>query len=303
MTDWIDRHREPIFCIGEVLWDIFPDRRFLGGAPFNVACQLAALGEPVRFASRVGSESLGEEIRREMKRRNLPMDLLQRDASLPTGQVFVDVADPQAPQYTIVAPAAWDAMQASDALRESASRARAIVFGTLAQRDERSRATIRGLLSPGPLRVLDINLRAPFDRREIVESSLELTDMLKLNDGELDRLASWFDLSGGFRGRVEALAARFQLDLICVTRGAEGAALHMRGEWHEHPGVKVKVADAVGAGDAFLAALLSGLLLNRPAADALAYANAVGAFVASQPSATPALDRAEINRLLIGAGH
>jgi fructokinase len=224
-------------------------------------------------------------------------DLVQRDPALPTGTVRVTFRDAQTPIYDIVKPAAWDALTLTDDLRRRARSARALIFGSLAQRSETSRQTIRALLDTAACRVFDVNLRPPYDDRAVVEASLAQSDLVKLNSDELKRLAGWFGWPADEQRAAEALTARYPVRSVYVTRGAEGAALRHGGQWMEHPGYRVQVADTVGSGDAFLAALLDDLLAGRPAAAALARANAIGAYVASQPGATPPLDPAGIERV------
>ena len=162
-----------------------------------------------------------------------------------------------------------------------------MVFGSLAQRDPVSRRSIRGICERARLRVFDVNLRPPHDDIEIVRESLEMAEVVKLNEEELGRMASWFGLPTGLRPTTSALAERFRCDAVCVTRGGEGAALLRQSRWVEHPGYRVEVADTVGAGDAFLAALLHGLLTGVPDEMLLGRACRLGAYVASCPGAIP----------------
>ncbi|MBM3495164.1 MAG: hypothetical protein FJX72_12715 [Armatimonadetes bacterium] len=179
----------------------------------------------------------------------------------------------------------------------AAQGASAIVFGSLAQRREPSRSTIRSLLQGEALRVFDVNLRPPHDDREVVGTSLDLSDIVKLNDDEMDRLVEWLGLPLTLPNACAELARRFSLQAVCVTRGERGAMLWADGSWFEHPGYAVTVADTVGSGDAFLAALLAHMQRGTPHAEALARANAAGAFVASKPGAVPNMDMTAIRNL------
>lgn len=286
-----------ILCYGEVLWDALPGGLFLGGAPFNVACHLHELGEPVRFASRVGDDLLGDEIRRRMQHRGIDDTLLQVDPDLPTGFVRVALEETAGPSFTILAPSSWDRIEATPELADAAAGARAIVFGSLVQRDSISAKTLHTLFDTGADLIFDVNLRPPFDDRDVVEASLRVANLVKLNDAELVQLARWFDLPQEDRAGAAALSERFDCRTVCVTRGERGAALLHQGEWNEHPGYRVKVADAVGAGDAFLAALISGLYAGATAEETLTRANAVGAYVASCNGATPHHDRRVIEEI------
>jgi fructokinase len=286
-----------ILCYGEVLWDALPGGLFLGGAPFNVACHLHELGEPVRFASRVGDDLLGDEIRRRMEHRGIDDALLQVDPELPTGFVRVALEQTTGPSFTILAPSSWDRIEATPELADAAAGARAIVFGSLVQRNSISAKTLRVLFETDTDLIFDVNLRPPFDDRSVVETSLWVANLVKLNDAELAQLACWFDLPQGDRAGATALSERFDCRTVCVTRGERGAALLHQGEWQEHAGYRVEVADAVGAGDAFLAALISGLYADATAGETLKHANAVGAYVASCNGATPRHDQRIIAKI------
>ena len=282
-----------VLCVGEVLWDALPAGLFLGGAPFNVAIHLRAAGLPVAIASRVGADLLGEEVLRRAGRYGLATDLLQVDDTLPTGFVRVTLDETGEASFDIVAPTAWDAIEPDALLLRRAADARAIVFGTLAQRSAITRGTIERLWDTEATLVFDANLRAPFDDAEIVRRSLHRAQLVKVSDRELRRIAAWFDLPTGdesgapMRRTVAALAEGFACATVCVTRGSAGAALWQDGTWTEHPGFEVEVQDTVGAGDAFLAVLLSGLLNGGDARSVLEHANLIGAYVATQRGAVP----------------
>ena len=292
-----------VLCIGEVLWDALPAGLFLGGAPFNVACHLHELGLSAVFASRVGNDALGREILRRLRHRGISTDHIQTDDNLPTGFVVVGLDDTGVPDFTIVEPSAWDAIELTDELREEASEADAVVFGSLAQRNSVTRETIRTVLSgTSAIKVFDVNLRPPFDTKDIVKASLETADIVKLNDDELQILDTWFDLCGKQDHDPETAADRlaevFQCTAVCVTRGADGAALWRDGSWYEHPGFSISVADTVGSGDAFLASFLQGYLSERSPEETLARANATGAYVATRNGATPEHDSVIIKRFI-----
>jgi fructokinase len=279
-----------ILCVGEVLWDALPEGLFLGGAPFNVACHLHALGQKVAVVSRVGDDRLGREALRRMKHRGMTTDLIQVDTTLETGFVqviFDEEGGTEGPGYIIPQPVAWDALALTGALSERASQADAIVFGNLAQRQETARRTVRGLLDTDALKILDVNLRPPYTEPVVVEASLNKADVVKLNEEELVEISSWVGRSGPLRDVMEALARRFECRAVCVTRGAEGSAIWHQGAWAERKSYQVKVQDAVGAGDAFLAALLSGFLDGRDCDEVLDLASKLGAYVASRSGATP----------------
>ena len=276
-----------ILCVGEVLWDSLPAGLFIGGAPFNVACHLSAAGAPVSMVTRVGDDRLGEEALRRATHYGVGTDLAQVDPSLPTGFVRAVVDDAGHAQYDILEPAAWDAIAPTVELMRRAESARAVVFGSLAQRQAIARATIQRLWDSEALMVFDLNLRPPYEDREVISRSLARADVVKVTQHELQRLARWFDLPDDQREGAVALAERFSCQMVCVTRGKDGAALLRDGVWTEHPGFEVEVRDTVGAGDAFLAVLLVGFLAGSDTNTLLNNANLIGAYVATQFGAVP----------------
>lgn len=279
--------RTEVLCIGELLWDSLPAGLFLGGAPFNVACHLRSAGIIATMVTRIGADQLGDEAYRRVARYGVRTDLLQVDPLLPTGFVRVTVGESGSASYHIVEPAAWDNLEVTRSLLERAAVAKAIVFGTLAQRNAVTRATVRRVLETRALKVLDVNLRPPYDDHDIIRDSLRRADVVKLNEDEMRRLALWFDLRGDLRETATVLAETFGCRVVCVTRGRNGAALWREGRWTEHPGFEVEVRDTVGAGDAFLAVLLAGLLNGTGDEALLHHANLIGAYVATQHGAVP----------------
>ena len=276
-----------ILCVGEVLWDALPAGLFPGGAPHNVACHLHALGERAWIVSRVGQDVLGDEIIRRVRNRGMPTGLIQTDPVRPTGFVGVEFDAAGEPRYEIAEPAAWDAIEVTDELLRRARDAAALVFGSLAQRSPTTAATLQQLRDVHALKVFDANLRPPYDRKDVVQRSLQWADIAKLNEAELRRLAEWFNLPEGLRSGTQALAEQFGCRMVCVTRGENGAALWTGTEWLEEPALRVAVADPVGAGDAFLAALVSGILSGKDPRTTLVHANQLAARTAMRSGATP----------------
>jgi fructokinase len=250
-----------VLVVGEALWDGLPSGLFLGGAPCNVGVHTAQLGRSVAVATRVGRDQLGEEILSRLASRGVDTALIQYDDAHRTGFVRV-VMKGSEPMYDIVRPSAWDFLEPCAALTAAAASADAIVFGSLAQREDASRAAIRALTAAAKRAVFDVNLRPPFIMRDVVEASAQSCWLLKLNEGEAHTLAEWFDLpgSGAAGALARELSARFGCHVV-VTCGGDGAALWLRDVGlFTHAGCKVNAVDAVGAGDAFLASLLDGLL-------------------------------------------
>jgi fructokinase len=286
-----------IVCIGEFLWDALPAGLFLGGAPFNVGSHLHALNNDVTVVSRVGDDQLGTEALRRLQARGLSDECVQVDDTLPTGLARVDLTAPTDPDYEILKPVAWDAIAWSEALQRRADRAAALVFGSLAQRSPPARRTIQRLCKTDGLRVFDVNLRPPHVDRTVVEYSLRLADVVKLNAHELTQLCGWFGLANEPEPALADLASTFECSTVCVTWGHEGASLWQEGTYQTHPGHSVQVNDPVGAGDAFLAALLNGLLDRREGEALLDLANRLGAYVAAHSGAFPDYDASTLDDL------
>lgn len=281
-----------ILCVGEILWDALPDGLFLGGAPFNVARHLSALDQNVVFVSRVGEDVLGEEALRRLRIHGLTGELVQIDDSLPTGFVRVELeAATGEPDYEIVEPAAWDAIAMTAALRRRASDMSALVYGSLAQRAPTSRKTIQYLCECNCLGVFDVNLRPPHVNEHVIEHSLRVADVVKMNAGELERLGDWFDIPiDDPEEAMRDVATHFDCETVCVTWGGNGARLLQNGTCSHHGGYGIDVEDTVGAGDAFLSALLAGLLDGYRGVSLLNLANRLGAYVASHSGAFPSYE-------------
>ncbi len=264
-----------VVCWGEVLWDRFSDGRHLGGAPANVAYHIAALGDRAALVSRVGRDALGDEAIATLSERGVDTRCVQRD-DLATGVVDVDVIDGE-PRYSISSPAAWDRIVVDTAVERLLSRADAFCYGTLSQRAAPSgRAALRRALACLPrrcLKVCDVNLRPPFDDAETARAAVTFADVVKLNVQEAEQVG------------IENVAGK----IVAITRGPGGSAIRSDGETHAAPGIPIDAAqgDRVGAGDAFTAALIHGLLRGARIDVANERANRYAAYVASQPGAMP----------------
>ncbi|MGI8997340.1 MAG: carbohydrate kinase family protein [Pyrinomonadaceae bacterium] len=284
---------QAIVGVGELLWDVLPGGRQLGGAPANFACTISVLGDDGVIASRVGTDTLGDEALRRLQSRGVDTSHVQRDEERLTGTVQVRVGADGQPDFTIAEGAAWDQLVWTPQWESLAARADAICFGTLAQRAPAARATIQRFLRathPKSLRVFDVNLRQDFYTTEIIAESLRAATVVKLNHEELPRVAGMLELGGrGEHAIANSLIQVFDLKLVCITRGARGSLLVSEDEMVEHPGVPVAVADTVGAGDAFMAALVYHFLRGAGLEKMSAAANSIGSWVASQPGATPVL--------------
>jgi fructokinase len=296
--------------LGEVLFDCFPDARYVGGAPLNLAVHCDALLRDVGgsgvLASAIGDDLLGRELSQFLAERSLDPSFVQVHPALPTGLVTVTVAPLGQPRYLIEENVAWDHLHYGESWRQLARTCSAVSFGTLAQRSLESRAAIYAFLSDASqaVRFFDANLRQSFYSPEVVRQSLDLATAAKFNVEELgvvNRLLGLTPPTGpSLDDAVFDLMRAFRLDWVAVSRGSEGTSLFAEGRRHEAPVPlfePVKGADSVGAGDACGAGLLIGALLDWPHEQRVALANELGAYVNSRPGASPVLPRQFATRL------
>lgn len=283
--------------LGEVLWDLLPDGRQLGGAPANFAYHAHALGGDGRVISRVGSDDLGRDIVERLGGLGLSTAGISVDPVAPTGTVTVALDPSGQPAYTIHAGVAWDFLEAGSEVLLDAARADAVCFGTLAQRHPVARESIRRVLQAtraDALRIFDINLRQRFWSSEVILPSLEAANVLKLNDEELPVLVGLLGWTEVDEERcMGRLADRFGLRAVALTRGACGSRLWLDGRSVSWPlsgnPVPLPVVDTVGAGDSYTAALALGLLSGHPPEEILRIAHRVADFVCTRAGATPVM--------------
>lgn len=291
-----------VVAFGEMLWDLLPSGRVLGGAPFNFAHRVASIGDRGIMISRLGDDDLGREALAAMRTLGMDTTCIQRDAGHPTGTVPVSLDARGSPVFTILPDVAYDHIEPSADAGAAVDRADCLCFGTLVQRSPVSARTLHGLLGrfEGKVRLLDLNLRRDCWTPRSVRSSIERADVLKLNDVEAAVIAPFYGLDGvslrEFPGR---LLEDTRLSHVVVTLGAHGAFASSRnGESAYDAAHAVAVVDTVGSGDAFTAGFAHGLLAGWPLARSLAYGNALGALVAGQRGATGAVSPEDIERLL-----
>lgn len=288
-----------ILCIGEILWDMLPEGAKVGGAPLNVAIHLKNFGFNVRFAGKIGNDNLGLDLKTFIEDQGLDSRLLQVDEELPTSTVEVHLEPNNQVRFEIVDNVAWDRIAMTPDLKEAAVESDVIIYGTLASRHEFTRQTILDILkSTAGLKLIDVNLRAPFNTREVVETMIEGAGIAKLNDDELRVIGGWYNKSYNERELTEWFAEKYNTNIVCVTRGANGALIYKEGKYLEHPGFKVEVKDTVGSGDAFLAGFLANYLAGEELNKSLEYACATGALVATKAGGTPDYRISEITDII-----
>jgi len=287
--------------LGELLWDVFPESCQLGGAPANFAYMTSLLGDEGIVASRVGRDALGAEAKLRLEQMGLSPAWVQLDPTHGTGIVKVEVDAKGQPTFEIAAPAAWDFFEWTPDWQALAQKADAVCFGSLAQRSPQSRETIHAFLRTirtETVRVFDVNLRQCFYSAPILADSAKTADIMKLNHDELPVLVQLL----GFPFHDEESAAQwllktFPIKLVCITRGARGSLLVGEYAKHEHPGLPTQVADTVGSGDAFTAALVYHYLRRASLAEMNEAANRMGSWVASHTGATPVRDEERLAKI------
>ena len=289
-----------IVGIGEALWDMLPEGRKIGGAPANFTYHVSQFGLDAVAVSAVGDDELGAEIRQTFDEKGL--DTLLATVPQPTGTVAVTLDAKGVPHYEICEGVAWDNIPFSPELEDLARNTIAVCYGTLAQRNSVSRKTIESFIAAMPadgIKVCDINLRGTFYDKEVIESSMRMCDILKINDEEIDEVSRL--LGAEFPTQRMAalnLMSRYEIDILILTCGAKESYIYcMDGTESRLATPKVKVADTVGAGDSFTGAFIAALLCGKDIKKAHALAVEVAAYVCTQNGAMPELPESIINKL------
>ncbi len=292
------RRRPQLVGLGELLWDAYEDSKRLGGAPANVAYHAAALGNETIVATRVGVDELGREATAQLAAAHVSTDFIQVDTMRPTGVTHVRVNDRGEPSFSIPEEVAWDHLEWSSSWQALAESADVVCFGTLALRAPRSRSTILQFLrstTPNAVRVFDVNLRHSFYSEDLLVQLLRRSDIVKLNELELEQLADMFAVTGrSIADSARELLKAHHLRLVCVTRGEEGSLLVTETDNVAHASVAVDVVDTTGAGDAFVAALAHHYWRGSSLDSMGRAANHLAAWVTTQKGATPPLEEAVV---------
>ena len=291
-----------IVGMGEALWDVLPEGKKIGGAPANFAYHVSQFGFDSRVVSAVGRDELGEEIMKVFNEKKLKMQIEQVD--YPTGTVQVTLDDEGVPCYEIKEGVAWDNIPFTDELKRLALSTRAVCFGSLAQRNDVSRATINRFLDTmpdidGQLKIFDINLRQDFYSKEVLRESFHRCNVLKINDEELVTISRMFGYPGiDLQDKCWILLAKYNLKMLILTCGVNGSYVFTPGEISFVETPKVEVADTVGAGDSFTATFVAAILKGKPVAEAHKLAVEVSAYVCTQNGAMPELPARLKNELI-----
>lgn len=285
-----------IICFGEVLFDVFPTHKKIGGAPLNVALRLASLGINAQIISRVGNDEIGRELLAFIKKNGVDTDTIQIDKNLSTGQVIVQLNDKGSASYTINYPVAWDKIICIPEDEIMVKKADALVFGSLVCRDSVSQNSLLEIINYAKYAVFDVNLRAPFYTKEILINLMMQSDFIKFNDDELYEVSAFMNSPyHSLEQNILFIAEKTNTKHICVTKGSHGAVLYYNEKMYYNSGYKIDVVDTVGSGDSFLAGLLSKLLYDENPQEAIDFACALGAIVAKNEGANPKISSKEIN--------
>lgn len=284
---------------GEVLWDVFANEKKIGGAPLNVALRMKTLGCEVAMISCVGNDEDGKAIIKHVKSLGLETDTIVVSETFQTGLVNVTLNERGSASYEISYPAAWDKIVLNDLAKQTVTAADVLIYGSLVCRDEVSRTALEELLQNDVYKVFDVNLRKPHYTYEILEQLMQSANFIKFNDEEL------LEIAGAMHSPFESLEENIQFIVektnatgMCVTKGKHGALLLWEGKLYENTGYPIEVADTVGAGDSFLAALITSLLTGKEPQNAIDFACAVGALVAESPGANPEIPNSKIENLI-----
>ena len=300
LKEMLQKNNFKAVCYGEVLWDVFPSHKKIGGAPLNVALRMNSLGLTITMISRIGKDEDGDDIVSFLKNQNVSSDSIQVGEDYKTGVVNVMINEKGNASYDILYPSSWDKIALTQEMVEKVSESDVFIFGSLICRDEVSRSTLYALLDSAKYKVLDANLRAPYYTTEVLIELMSKADFIKLNDEELWEISRKLESPfNSFEQNIKYIAKKTNTKQVCVTKGAFGAVLYYNDKFYYNSGYFIKVVDTVGAGDSFLATLIVRLLKGKSPQKSLNYACAIGALVAGREGANPQLSDMEIKKYMM----
>lgn len=281
-------NRAVIFCYGEVLWDVFPDGKRAGGAPFNVAYNLKKMGIEAHMISRVGNDTLGQKLLNKIAGWNIPVEDCQTDSLYATGTVIANIDKNNEAHYDIVNSVAWDFIEYRAEDYEKIKNADAFIFGSLIARNPKSYQTLLQLLEVAKYKVFDINIREPYFTIEIAQELLKKADLVKMNKSELKIILSL--LGEEYKTEddsVQYIQNRFNIPEVIITKGSKGALYFKNNDRYEFPALNITIKDTVGSGDAFLAGFISRKFSGGSPIESMEQAISLGAFITSKSGACP----------------
>jgi fructokinase len=288
-----------IVCFGEVLWDVFPTYKTIGGAPLNVALRLNSFNNNVTMISSVGNDANGNDLLKHLDSIEFDRSHIQINKDFKTSEVKVSLDESGSASYIIEFPCAWDNILVNDVLLDSVKKADAFIFGSLVARNAVSYNTLLELLDIATFKVFDVNLRSPHYRINVLVELMQKANFIKFNDDELFEICKELNLnSDDLNKNIEFISKKTNTETICVTLGGDGAVLYKGTTFYTNNGYLVKVEDTVGAGDSFLASLINKLLRKETPQNAIDFACAIGALVASKKGANPKIRKEEIDSVI-----
>jgi len=287
-------------CYGEILWDVFPTYKKIGGASLNVCIRLSSFGSKTTLISSVGKDAIGQELLTKIKKKhpNLNTQYIQ-ESSFPTSEVKVSLDKDGIANYVIKEPVAWDDIKFENEIHDKVANSDILIFGSLVCRRDTSLSTLLQLLKVAKFKVFDVNLRPPHYTIKLIKKLMDLADFIKFNDEELFEISNVLGFNNAsIEENIHFIAQITNTDNICVTKGANGAVLFSKNKFYYNKGYSVKVVDTVGSGDSFLASIVYKIAQNTDPDESLSYACAVGALVASHEGANPDITPEEITNLI-----
>lgn len=288
-----------VICFGEVLWDVFPTHKEIGGAPLNVALRLSSLGNDVSMISSVGNDNNGKKLISFMTSNAINANEIQINKKFQTGQVKVILDKKGSATYNIEFPCAWDNIHLNEELKEFVKKSDAFVFGSLVARNTVSKHTLLELLKVAKYKIFDVNLRPPHYTLDVLSKLMGEANFIKFNDDELLEICEQLDFySSDIESNIKFISNATKTSNICVTLGKDGAILFISNTFFKNCGYPIQVKDTVGAGDSFLASLISELLNNKLPQEALDFACVVGAIVAGSNGANPKIAEKDIAQFI-----
>jgi len=296
-----DKNNIKAVCFGEILFDVFGSEKKIGGAPLNLALRMSSLGFSTAIISAVGNDEDGEVLKNYASENGVNSTTIVTTPNYDTGVVLVHIDDRGSAKYDIKFPSAWDFIESNETITKTVSEANVFFFGSLVCRNDISKNTLYSLLSLNKkaYKVFDVNLRPPHYNMQVIQDLMDVSDFIKFNDEEILEISSKLGFnSQSLEDNINFISEKTSTKSICVTRGKHGSVMLWKGDFYYSDGFKVNVVDTVGAGDSFLAALLSGLLSEKTPQESLDLASAIGAIVATHKGANPKISDEEIENLL-----
>jgi fructokinase len=287
-----------IVCFGEVLWDVFPTHKTIGGAPLNVALRLKSFQNDISLISCLGDDTSGKELKLELEKFSISY-YLQTDKEYKTSTVAISLDKNGSASYLIHKPCAWDNIQVNNELKSLVKNSDAFIFGSLVARSNTSRNTLITLLDISKFSVFDVNLRSPHYQISSIQVLMNAANFIKFNDDELTEISKGLGIQGAsIEQTIVSVATKTNTASICVTLGEKGAILFYDQRFFYSKGYQVEVIDTVGSGDSFLATLIDVLLKRKDPQLAIDKACAVGALVAKSSGANPMISKVEIDAIM-----